>query len=320
MRRRFGSEVVSLLVLVLCLAVSFPSGSALAQDFVSDNGGFALAAEVGAMASPPGRGTGELVEGGTLQIPAEHLNVPSLDEALGLQGESIIGADSRVRVTVTTSYPNRAIAYLYVVFPNNKAGSCTGWFFGKRAVATAGHCVYSSADGGWAKTLYVYPGRNGTLMPYGYTTKLTLYTHPRWATLSDHSYDWGIIRTSVAKGSTVGWFGYRWQPSNTFPGPFTVRGYPGDKVGALARTMWTMSGPVFASSVTGVHSRKLWYQMDTFGGQSGSPIYQIYNNACCYGVGIHAYGIGFPSNSFNSGTRITQALFNQMVAVKNLDP
>jgi glutamyl endopeptidase len=263
-----------------------------------------------------------LVEGGTLQIPADQLNVPSLDELFGFQGESVIGTDSRWKVTATTSYPSRAIAYLYVVFPNNSSGGCTGWFFSSRMVATAGHCVYNKSAGGWAKAITIYPGRNGSSAPFGSTSKYTLWTHTNWATSANHSYDYGLIRTTTAKGATVGWFGFRWQSSNIF-GYGTVRGYPGDKPSG---TMWTMGGTIFAGGAAGtVASRKLWYTIDTAGGQSGSPIYQYWKNPAnnvygYYGIGIHAYGIGYPSAATNSGTRITQALFNSMLAKKILYP
>jgi glutamyl endopeptidase len=82
----------------------------------------------------------------------------------------------------------------------------------------------------------------------------------------------------------------------------TVRGYPGDKTYG---TMWTMKG-----AIQQVKKTRLFYLIDTFGGQSGSPHYGKWNDSCnpC-AFGIHSYGVG-GNWSMNSSTRITEKVFN----------
>lgn len=314
----FKTSSIVCLMVVLALSSGLTVGVASAQEGaeldpntpVSEEGVLPMPEAVSYRTQTPEKGTGEKL-GRPMRIPDEELNAPALDGGMEGLMESVIGTDSRIKVTGTTTYPYRAIAYLYVVFPNNAAGSCTGWLIGANTLATAGHCVYSKGNGGWAKSIKVYPGANGSYAPYGYTTAKRLYSVYGWTSTSNWEYDYGAIKTYSAIGNTVGWFGFRWQSSNTFSGAYTVSGYPGDKP---YRTQWRMNGYVYTFG----YARKLWYQMDTAGGQSGSPIYHVYSSTCCYGVGIHAYGASYiNSNYYNSGTRITQAVFNNLLNWKN---
>ena len=251
---------------------------------------------------------------GTLPQDAEHRAAnagKTAPPAPSIYPESVIGPDGRTKVSPTTTYPSRAIAYLYITWADNTAGSCTGWFIGPRTLATAGHCVYNTAGGaghGWAKNIYVYPGRNGASAPYGVTASHKLFAVTGWTTSGNPDYDYGAIQTNAPLGNTVGQFLLRTQVGNIFTGTFTVRGYPGDKP---AGTMWTMN-----SNITHANAYHLWYNADTFGGQSGSPLAAPYNGVCCYAVGIHTYGTSLPPYAGNSATRINQAVFNNLTAWK----
>lgn len=223
--------------------------------------------------------------------------------------ESVIGADGRTRITPTTGIPSKRIVFLKVTFPSG-SGTCSGFFYGPRIVATAGHCVYNKTYGGWAKSITVYPGRNGSLTPYGSTTAHRLFSNTSWTGSSDPNADYGAIQTHSALGNTVGYFGYYWQASNTFSGSYIVRGYPGDKTYG---TMWTMSG-----AVSNVTTSRLWYSMDTAGGQSGSPFYKNHPTYGWAAAAIHTYGVPLsPYTTKNSATRITSGRFNLMKSWKN---
>lgn len=275
----------------------------------SDSSWDAAVEEISYSITQPYKGTGKLSAANAVSIPKEELDLPALDG--GMSTESVIGPDGRTQILNTTTYPNRAIAWLVITFPNNAMGTCSGWFIGPRSVATAGHCVYSSIDGGWAKAIKIYPGRNGATAPYGVTNKHRLFSVTGWTVSANHEYDYGVIQTKDALGNLVGFFGTSWQSSNTFAGSYTIRGYPGDKTSG---TMWSMAGGIPVAQI-----RKLYYSMDTFGGQSGSPVYKVQNSVCCYGVGVHAYGAmligGVP---YNSATRITQEVFNNFVTWKKV--
>ncbi|MBI4675562.1 MAG: serine protease [Chloroflexi bacterium] len=236
-------------------------------------------------------------------------NLPPLGD---LSPESVIGADGRTQITNTTVYPNSAIAHLEVDFPSG-SGTCTGWFMSKNRLATAGHCVYDAGAGEWATSITVYPGRNGGSAPFGsYTAGMgDLYTNTGWTGTGNPKYDYGLVKLGSDVGNTVGWFGYGWTSSDSFllNRKSNVRGYPGDK---SYGTLWTMKGKIQT-----VQKTRLFYSIDTFGGQSGSPHYgkwSTFCNPCSFG--IHTYGVG-GSWTKNSSTRITKRVFNFLGSAGN---
>ena len=93
----------------------------------------------------------------------------------------------------------------------------------------------------------------------------------RYTTLRDATdHDWGVVK--FAKPISSSWFGIK--PSDTssaFSGQkATVTGFPGEKGTSLIRDygqLWTMSGILQPRTQT-----RLCYNLDTTGGQSGSPV------------------------------------------------
>jgi glutamyl endopeptidase len=227
--------------------------------------------------------------------------------------ETVLGFDSRQRVQPTTFYPQRATAYI-----TSSIGSCTGWFAGPDLVVTAGHCVHTGAGGAWATNVVVYPGRNAASSPYGSFLAQSLHSVTGWTVSGDERYDYGAINLSSNIGNTVGWYGYYWQGATLDNSPTIINGYPGDKP---AGQQW-----VGADKVRVTQARQAFYKVDTFGGMSGSPVWEdrpigspfCANGPCVYA--IHAYGThgAEPHASNNHGTRIVEAVFNNIVNWVNL--
>ena len=221
--------------------------------------------------------------------------------------EAVLGPDNRVQITNTQEYPWRVHASLLITARDGSRWIGTGWFIGRHTLATAGHCVFITNSGvpgrdGWVQSVQVMPGRNGSTLPYGSVTSSNLRTVNAWANNGNPEYDYGAIILSTDLGAQTGWFGIGAYTDATLNGStVNISGYPGDKPGG---TQWYHS-----DAVSGVGPRKVFYVVDSAGGQSGSAVYRV-DNGARYGVAVHAYG----GSTSNSGTRITQEVFNNLVA------
>jgi glutamyl endopeptidase len=239
-------------------------------------------------------GTGQTVKGAAATAP--------LAGGPGLGPESIVGPDNRYLVTATTTFPHSAV----VQITRNGAAHCTGWLYGPDIVATAGHCVNAGAGGAWYTGLAVWPGRNGASTPYGSCLPTTLYSVVGWTVNGDERYDYGAMKLNCTIGNSTGWFGYFWQAASLNGNPSRICGYPGDK----PNEQWCSDDQIHVSE-----TEQLFYHNDTIGGHSGSPVYLDLAGCGVCSMAIHAYGFphgGWPHNSYNHGTRITQPKFNNL--------
>jgi V8-like Glu-specific endopeptidase len=148
------------------------------------------------------------------------------------------------------------------------------------------------------------PGRNGNSLPYGSVTSSNFRSVTGWTSSGNENYDYGAIILPTDLGNTVGWFGFGvYSDADLLASIGNISGYPGDKPSG---TQWYDS-----RKIASVNSLKVYYDIDTAGGQSGSAVYRIINNVR-YAVAIHAYG----GSVTNSGTRIVTSVYNNMVAWK----
>ncbi len=223
--------------------------------------------------------------------------------------ETVHGPDDRVQITNTTAYPWRVHASLLITARDGSRWIGTGWFIGPHTLMTAGHVVYIKNSGvpgrdGWVRSIDVMPGRNGSSLPYGTVRSSNFRSVIGWTNSGDQNFDYGAIIIPTDLGNRTGWFGFGvFSDSDLLSSVGNISGYPGDKPSG---TQWYA-----ARCIASVNSRKVYYDIDTAGGQSGSAVYRIINGGR-YGVAIHAYG----GATTNSGTRIVNPVFNNMVAWK----
>lgn len=246
-----------------------------------------------------------LTEGMPFQAPETYDDLVPAEAAAYVSPETVCGADDRVRISPASAVPWRFICQLIITMPNGAGFRGTGWFIGPRAVMTAGHCVYSRAHGGWARRIEVIPGMDSAARPFGSAVGTNFRSVTGWTGSADPNFDYGCIILPTPLGNTTGYFGFASLTDASFNNLLLNNsGYPGDKPFG---TQWFNAGRV--SSIT---ARKVYYMLDTFGGQSGSPVWRL-SNGQRHAVGIHAYG-GCP----NSATRINSAVYNNMLAWKAL--
>ncbi len=238
------------------------------------------------------------------QAPAViDIGVASFEEGDG-SAVAVIGSDDREQVTQTEQYPWRAIASLRITARDGSLWIGTGWFISPRTLVTAGHCVFITGTNpnrtGWVSSIDVMPGRNGFLKPLGTLTSKTFWSVRGWTEKGDQNQDYGAIILDQPFGVHTGWFGYGVFDDSKLVGVQAhVAGYPGDKPSG---TLWHHTLPIAS-----VGPPKVFYAIDTAGGQSGAAVYLLENNLPV-AVAVHAYG-GAVSNS---GTRINSAVYQNL--------
>ncbi|HSJ46543.1 MAG TPA: hypothetical protein VK923_17840 [Euzebyales bacterium] len=223
----------------------------------------------------------------------------------GFAQETVHGPDDRRQITATGSYPWRVHASLLITAADGSNWIGTAWFISPRVLITAGHCVFIKNSGvpgrdGWVVRMRVIPGRNGTEKPFGEAPATEFHSVRGWTENGDEEYDYGAIVLEEPLGRQAGWLGFgRYTDTDLTTVVANISGYPGDKPPG---TQWYA-----ARRVDSVSSRKVRYDIDTAGGQSGAAVYRI-RDGQRFAIAVHAYG----GATVNSGTRINGPAFDNI--------
>lgn len=252
--------------------------------------------------TPQSRGRkGELGKTGTKNStkddPPAAVGTPTFTSAVQ---EIVIGSDDRQQITDTQATPYAWICDLLITDAMGREWIGTGWLASPRLVVTAGHCVYLTNQAGWARSITVAPSRDGTDTPYTFDA-IELHSVSGWVNAGQPEYDYGAMILPAEAEYKLGHFGFGSFADWELDGELVnVVGYPSDKPEG---TMW---GSVRAldASLPDV----LIYDVDTFGGMSGSPVIR-WDETDYIVVGIHNYGdiLG------NRATRITTPVFRNIL-------
>jgi glutamyl endopeptidase len=231
--------------------------------------------------------------------------------------ESVIGRDDRKQVANTTKKPARMVAL--ITYGGNQW--CSGFLIGADTLVTSGHCVYdTSTDTFYDVTQFqVYPGYDAARTnpePYGSCTARLLVSTTGWTVGHSDEYDYGAVKLSCTVGQQTGWFGWWYQPSSLNGTQSRNNGYAGDK----PLSQWKSTDRIRVTE-----ARRLYYANDTFGGNSGSPIFteRAAGAAQCGGwcvMAVHGYGTygSYPTGSFNHGVRVTREVSDTFFSWRTL--
>lgn len=241
-------------------------------------------------------------EGFSVSIPLEKAltNPPkpvrAPDGRFLFQKETVIGQDDRVRIQATNAWPFSVHGHMIMRFPNGQVFIGTGTLVGPRHVLTAGHCVFSAADGGFASEIIFNAAQNDLHLPFDSARAERILAHPRYEDSENPNFDMGMLILDRDLGKKTGFFGLRAveDSEELHLLRVNVTGYPGDKDDG--QQMFT-----HADVVKSVTAERFTYDIDTFGGQSGSGVWTIFDGLGETVVGVHTTG----SPSGNGAVRIT---------------
>lgn len=213
----------------------------------------------------------------------------------GISTHSIIGNDDRWKVTNTNQYPYTSIARLTVTYQDGTVACGTGAMINARLLATAGHVLINS-NGSHLKSVRMQFGQNGNYVYYDTSDFKSYIYRGGYETDRPVEGDYGFI---VFKDNTVskytGHMGIVTVPSKS--DTLYTAGYPGDKGYYY---MYAATG-----NIVSMGNDLIYHNMDTMGGQSGSPVYIIGSDGYPYLVAMHSSGAG----TVNIARRLETGLF-----------
>jgi V8-like Glu-specific endopeptidase len=172
-----------------------------------------------------------------------------------VQNEKVILDDSRTKITNATAFPYNTIVYIEMIFPNGNRYSGSGTIIAPNVVLTAGHCVYSKNEGGYAKIITIYRSQaNGNYNPSLSYTANSFLVNPDFIANTVSDNDLGLIYLNENVGLTTGWMSLS---SDIGVGQnVNVVGFPGDH----QKEMWGTSG-----KIQNVNTNTIDYDIDTAG-------------------------------------------------------
>ena len=125
----------------------------------------------------------------------------------------------------TVDWKSRHATKLFTTFPT-QGRVCSGTLIGTKTIITNAHCIYNSTYGGWATSMLVVPGLDGTYMPFGHASAAAFYVaDTNW----NENNDYGIVILDrhIGHPSMAGYLGYAWMSNSQWNNQYIeYYGYP----------------------------------------------------------------------------------------------
>lgn len=222
--------------------------------------------------------------------------------------EVVIADDDREAVKNVLENPWKKIAALRITAQNGEVYAGTAWFISRTVLATAGHCVFLHDEGGWPQKIEVIPALDGTARFFKSYTATKFESSDGWVKQRNSDYDYGVIILDEQADERIGWFSFGAANDAVIKNTIAnISGYPVDLDRGTKQYY-------HARKISRASFRRIVYDIDTYGGQSGSPVWMNFGENDRVAVGIHTNG---NSNS-NYGTRITDEVANNLKNWKNI--
>lgn len=255
-----------------------------------------------------------VIREGDINDESSTLPVEKLD---GNQGESIIGPDDRKLVKDISIAPNKSIVHIKTFIKDNilyKHG--TGFLIDDYAVLTAAHVITSDIKDAPINKIIVEAGYKDKIATLGITRVIKTYITPEWLKLKNSNYDMALLILERPLGKELGKLNLN---NKVSLGEFIyTSGYPGVKNKSIK-----IGNQYYSSGkITKITNFKVYYDTDTEGGQSGSPVFNSDNRV----IAIHTRG--FDKNDtykYNSGVMLstskiaTLMVWSRELKIKNYD-
>ena len=221
--------------------------------------------------------------------------------------ESLIGEDTRNEITDTMSGSYRKIGEFD--YQDYYEGGCSGSVVGSDFVLTAAHCIYDFPNGQFTNAKTFNPARyndgNGgmpedTLEPYGQFEVDSWMIYSEYSDYGSPYYDIALVKLKPIDGKSIGEIVGTMKMVDPNDGidkeTADVVGYPADK---MSGTMWSSGIPCGDWVYSTTNSFRIKHTCDTYGGQSGAPMFDTADDTV---FGVHTHGDD--GSGYNQGTAL----------------
>jgi glutamyl endopeptidase len=228
--------------------------------------------------------------------------------------KSIIGPDDRLKADNPADTLWRPLCAIFINYSGKPGQSLgTGVMIAPRLVLTAAHNLYDLETGraitGGTIKVGLINGQSSAESTIEDTIVPELYKSQSASGTEKYAFDFGLIL--LKDDAAHDWAQTTWPIDRMHPpsddalglGRLIVAGYPAE-LGASGTTIMVGYGPL---KKDGVAARSIAYDIDTTGGQSGSPVFRYDGNTKLASiVGIHVAGFGQRGNLANRLTSETK--------------